>query len=115
MFSFPSLPFSYINTRERIMRPMPRITRIRKEGGLPLAPPRRGDSDNMMRMLEVDYQLMQLATPRAPAKAVSTAINTLRKETHPFPPSREGDTESIDTFTLFCILFDFLFSDKYFV
>ena len=34
------------------------------------------------------------ATPKAPARAVSTVMRTLRMETHPFPPSREGDTES---------------------
>jgi hypothetical protein len=36
--------------------------------------------------------------PKAPAKAVSTAMRILRMETHPFPPSMEGDTESIKDF-----------------
>ena len=37
---------------------------------------------------------MQLTMPSEPAMAVSTAIRTLRMETHPFPPSMEGDAES---------------------
>jgi hypothetical protein len=41
---------------------------------------------------------MQLTTPIEPAMAVSTAINTLSKETHPFPPSMEGDAESVAIF-----------------
>ena len=41
---------------------------------------------------------MQLTMPSEPAMAVRIAINTLRMETHPFPPSREGDAESVAIF-----------------
>ena len=41
------------------------------------------------------------ATPKAPAKAVSTVMRILRMETHPFPPSREGDTESFEEILVF--------------
>ena len=44
---------------------------------------------------------IQLTTPSEPAKAVSTAMRTLRMETHPFPPSREGDTESFEEILVF--------------
>ena len=37
---------------------------------------------------------MQLTMPSEPATAVSTAIMTLRMETHPTPPFMEGDAES---------------------
>ena len=43
---------------------------------------------------------MQLTMPSEPATAVSTAINTLRMKTHPFPPSMEGDTESVKEFVV---------------
>ena len=44
---------------------------------------------------EIAHRDMQLATPRVPAMAVSTAMITLSNlpqsmETHPIPPSREG-------------------------
>ena len=41
---------------------------------------------------------MQLTMPSEPAMAVSTAMRILRSETHPFPPSREGDAESVAIF-----------------
>ena len=47
---------------------------------------------------------MQLTTPIEPAMAVSTAINTLSKETHPFPPSMEGDAESVAIFLFIDII-----------
>ena len=43
--------------------------------------------------------------PSEPAMAVSTAINTLSKETHPFPPSMEGDAESVAIFLFIDINF----------
>jgi hypothetical protein len=39
--------------------------------------------------------------PKAPARAVSTVIRTLRMKAHLFPPSREGDTESFDEILVF--------------
>lgn len=56
------------------------------------------------------YHLTQALSPNAPARAVSTATSTLRRVTHPFPPSREGDAESIvffcssDILTLFLMV-----------
>ena len=49
------------------------------------------------------------ATPKAPAKAVSTAMRILRIDTHPFPPFMEGDTESVKEF-LVVIWFEFISS-----
>ena len=49
------------------------------------------------------------ATPKAPARAVSTAMRILRIETHPFPPSMEGNTESVKEF-LVVIWFEFISS-----
>ena len=70
-------------------RPMPRTTRI-----------------NRSLNITAEGYAMQLTTPTDPAMAVSTAINTLRKETHPFPPSREGDAESVEfLFMVFIRLF----------
>ena len=51
---------------------------------------------------------MQLARPSEPARAVSTAIRTLRKETHPFPPFREGVAEPDETMLLVCEVIVFL-------
>ena len=42
--------------------------------------------------------------PSVPAMAVSTAIRILIKETHPFPPSKEGDAGSDDLFLIIDII-----------
>ena len=51
--------------------------------------------------LEGASSFVHEATPKAPARAVSTVMRILRMETHPFPPSREGDTESFDEILVF--------------
>jgi hypothetical protein len=46
------------------------------------------------RMNVLIVYIVHEATPKAPARAVSRVMRILRMETHPFPPSMEGDTES---------------------